>query len=320
MKPWKDKIESHIDYWSDQIPHLKWWPKFVYHFTSIQNALNILETGKLYSRRAVIQHGLMLTDNASPTVIAKTKTEHQDFVRLYFRPRTPTQYNNEGIRPSVDRPLGGAHCDVPIFFCFGAQNILSLDDANFSNGNMGSSQVKYGDTLDFFESIPFEYVFHNGKFSPELRDAIVFHRNAEILLPQQLDLEHLKWLVCRSAAERQMFLYLLPIPLRRQWHHKIRLSEQGFFERKWTYIEEVVAVGEQIIFRFNPNTLTSGPFSFHFEYTESTTAKSRVWNGKSLANDVFRINIPNAVRGKVSLYLDGVLAFQDMILFKDIPF
>lgn len=35
---------------------------------------------------------------------------------LYFRPRTPTQFHNEGIRPPLQRGQSGAHCPVPIFF------------------------------------------------------------------------------------------------------------------------------------------------------------------------------------------------------------
>jgi hypothetical protein len=76
----------------------------------------------------------------------------------------------------------------------------------------------------------------------------VFRRNAEVLVPGSLPLDPaLKFIACRSAAERQTLLHLLPPNLRRQWAPRIRLGEQGLFERKWTYVEEVITVdGERI--------------------------------------------------------------------------
>jgi hypothetical protein len=57
----------------------------------------------------------MIIDNASRNVMANTDPYVRDFVRLYFRPQTPTQYRNEGIRPKNMRELE-SHCPVPVFF------------------------------------------------------------------------------------------------------------------------------------------------------------------------------------------------------------
>lgn len=37
----------------------RWWPKFVYHFTNIDNAVKILEDGRLLSRGKLTGHGLI---------------------------------------------------------------------------------------------------------------------------------------------------------------------------------------------------------------------------------------------------------------------
>lgn len=116
MKDWANEIHQHIQSWSTRLGNLDWWPRFVYHFTDVQNAVEILRSGYLYSRTEAANRGLMLSDNASPQVIQPTTPAHFDFVRFYFRPRTPTQFQNEGIRPQPQRPLGGAHCPIPIFF------------------------------------------------------------------------------------------------------------------------------------------------------------------------------------------------------------
>ena len=40
------------------------------------------------------------------------------------------------------------------------------------------------------------------------------------------------------------------------------------FFRWWTFVEEVVAVGSDIVFKFNPDTQTPGPFSVRLAYQE----------------------------------------------------
>lgn len=211
MKPWHAEIRQHIQEWSARLGARSWWPQYVYHFTDVRNAALILESGVLLSRGEAQRAGAMIVDNASPDVIRQTWPDHLEYVRLYFRPRTPTQYNNEGIRPLAARRLGGAHCPVPVFLCFDAFQVLSRDDTLFSNGNIGSHRATISLERDFFRSIPFQWVFHNGAFRPEERDEIVFRRNAEALVPHRLPLTPaLKFIACRSAAERQTLLHLLP--------------------------------------------------------------------------------------------------------------
>jgi hypothetical protein len=161
LKPWKSEIEKHIAHWSKQLIGREWWPRFVYHYTDVQNAVNILKAGMLYSRTEATRRGLMVSDNALYSVIQQTKPTHLEFARFYFRPRTPTQFRNEGIRPPNRRwqpdPLHPpAHCPVPVFFCFDALSVIGRDDTEFSNGNMGSGGTQHAATLDFFKQIPFQ--------------------------------------------------------------------------------------------------------------------------------------------------------------------
>lgn len=324
MKPWAHEIEQHIQTWSAQLGNLHWWPKFVYHFTDIQNAAQILKRGYLYSRATVEKLGLMQNDNASPQIIQQTAPEHFDFVRCYFRPQTPTQFQNEGIRPRNQRELGGAHCPVPIFFCFDAMVVLSMDESYFSNGNMGSVRAQYSDKREFFLNIPFAQVFHNRRFTDEERNDIIFHRHAEVLIRDQLTIEPiLRFIACRSMAERQTLLHLLPIGLANQWAPKIRIASANIFERRWTYVEEVVVVDRRVTFRFNPETRTPGSFEVIFTYQENGSDEIRTWQGvKTSLNRELSFNFQKAVQrwGIASLYLDDALAFQGLLVFEKIPF
>lgn len=302
-----------------------WWPHYVYHFTDVQNAAQVIQSGYLCSRIEATRLGLMKVDNASPEIIRQTQPEHRKFARLYFRPRTPTQYRNEGIRPVAKRELGGAHCPIPVFFCFDALTVLGLDDTEFSDGNMGSRGACHSRSRDFFFAIPFESVFHDRPL-PAISDQkreIIFRRHAEVLVPRQLPLENtLKFVACRSVAERQTLLSLLPYKLRRQWASRIRLGEQGLFFNYWTFVEEVVVVDDIVEFRFNPNSQTPGPFLAKFSYFENGRGAERSWQSSvdSLRDHVLRIRIPSAVKGIAQLYLDDALAFYGWITFEEIPF
>jgi len=123
VKSWADEIQRHIETWASRLGLLRWWPRYVYHFTDVHNAASIIRSGYLYSRAEAEQRGLMKVDNASPEIIQRTRPEHLQYVRLYFRPRTPTHYRNEGIRPINQRKLV-AHCPIPVYFCLDALTVL----------------------------------------------------------------------------------------------------------------------------------------------------------------------------------------------------
>jgi hypothetical protein len=89
----------------------------------------------------------MRCENASRKVIDGTDPAHLRFVRLYFRPKTPTQWHNEGIRAPSERTSLNAHCPIPVFFCFDLVGLLSEDNVWFSDGNIGSSRALGGDMV-----------------------------------------------------------------------------------------------------------------------------------------------------------------------------
>lgn len=95
----------------------KWWPDYFYHFTDIHNAVNIIESGWIYSREQAQAKDIMVNDNASRVDIDMTGDDKKTFGRLYFRPLTPTQYHNEGFKPEIVRQSDiNASCPVPVFF------------------------------------------------------------------------------------------------------------------------------------------------------------------------------------------------------------
>ncbi|MGN1398572.1 MAG: DarT ssDNA thymidine ADP-ribosyltransferase family protein, partial [Erysipelotrichaceae bacterium] len=137
---YRDIIEN-----NKKISAVSWWVNFAFHYTDVSNAVNILKTGKLFSRMKAENSNLMVNDNASRQVIDMTVSGVQSYVRFYFRPLTPTQYYNEGYKHPQLRFHGedNANIPVPIFFAFNLEKLLNDGNTQFSN----LSQAGYGSVL-----------------------------------------------------------------------------------------------------------------------------------------------------------------------------
>lgn len=262
-------------------PSQRWWPKFIYHYTNIDNAINILETGYLYPRSKVIPQGLMANDNASNEVIANTDSQWFNYVRLYFRPRTPTQWHNEGFIPEPQRHQQ-AHCPVPIFFLFDSKDILSRQDVKFSNASLAKRNSKIYSDIEGLKKMPFEYIYHDSSFNEAERDLIIGARQAEIIIPEKLDLTDLKYIWCRSEAEYNTLLYLLSPKTRNRWENKIGSGKKGnLFNRRWLFVEKTEMDTKQVTFYFNVPQEDCMVFPVRTELQELRTGISYYWQDLS---------------------------------------
>lgn len=230
QKPDAEKILAHVEHIKEQ-PWLtksqQWWPDYLFHFTDILNAVKILNNGVMFSRLQLEKNKESITDIASKKVIESTDLKWKDYVRLYFRPHTPTQYNNEGFRPKEQRKLE-SHCPVPIFFIFDAKSIMTNQETLFSDGNLAAG-ARTGESSNFFLSLPFEKIYHDrslcGLSDREKRN-IIFHRHAEVIIPKSLDLSSLKFIWCRSQAEYETLIHLLSPKIRQKWQKKIGVGNK----------------------------------------------------------------------------------------------
>lgn len=202
----------------------RWWPQFLFHYTDIRNAVRVLQDGCLYSRKHLEDYEQLIVSSGSSDVLSTTEAGVKDCVRLYFRPQTPTQYHVEGIRSKAilaASKFPDAHCPVPVFFLFDASDILTRADSRFSDGNLGAGRAKLFSTAEELENLPWKSIYHTGSMDISQRDTVVFHRHAEVVVPRQLDLSALRFIYCRSEAERETLLYLLPPELVKRYYNKI---------------------------------------------------------------------------------------------------
>ena len=296
----------------------------MFHCTDISNAVSILCQGELLSRGLAETSGQLQRDIASSEVIAQTDPQWTDYVRLYFRPRTPTQYRNEGFRPVGQRALA-SHCPVPIYLIFDSLSILSRADCRFSEGNMAATGAASGGDVAFLKQIPFELVYHDTRLGASERSQIVYHRNAEALVPQRMGLDNLRFIGCRSHGEYETLLHLLPPDTRSQWVDKIGVRPNlRLFNREWTFVERVEMSEKQLTFRFNPSSKTPGPFNTRVELTDPVTEERFNWrHGEYLCDSTLALQVsqlPNPHNYTVRLFLDDNLAFANGYQTDDLPF
>ena len=218
----------------------RWWPRCLFRSDHVENAAQILNAGRVISRALAERTDVITHDSASAQHIGQLTSQQRDLVRLYFRPRAPTQFANEGIRP-VHAIEYGAHMPVPIYFLFSAQ-LLEYSDVGFTRGRLASG-TEIGKSQEFLSSIPFADVYHDGRvaLTGSRRGEILNARHAEVVIPRALKLDHLRYIVCRSSAERDSLLYLLTDEARSRWGRQT-VVDQGklrLFHKRGTFLQRV---------------------------------------------------------------------------------
>lgn len=305
-------------------PERRKWPDYSFHVADIENAVGIFRQGRLLSRRRVRDQGVLINDHASEAIIKQTDAKWQEYVRLYFRPRTPTFYDNEGFRPARQLPYSDAHCRVPVALLFDARKLLTTQGVRFSDGSLARKETRIGDDAAFLRSLPFEQIYHDRAFrTGEDKTEIIRRRHAEIMVPDVLPLEgFLSWIFLRSEAELQTLLSLLEeddIPLSDFWASRMRVALPGnLFYRRWTFVERVVATQNTIRIIFNPDTVTPYPFQIAIQLMQSDSQRiAASWD--EVAADVrspVTLRVPSQAAEGIQLFrvfLDGHLAYQSRL-------
>ena len=299
-------IDTHIARWSAALdhqvfPHRRHWPSLLFHHAPLENAVKIISSGQLLSRNG--SEGLRGRDVAATGVIDNRDRAH-DFVRLYFRPRTPTQFNIEGIRRPAECRYGNGHAPVLIMFALDARSILSLPNVRFSKINMQLNAARDEDSEAFFSEIDFEKVYHEGPYSdPTIKD----HRCAEVLCPSPLGLaQHLRWIICRSEAERETLAWSAGAAIAPYRERLIASDDLRVFDKNFPFANRVSASNDGITFTLNPRrdsqnlkvqvqvSRTDGRIAFDITYPEMPALSSTggPWIARTpLEDDLYVVSI-----------------------------
>jgi hypothetical protein len=288
------------------------WPHSLFRVDDVSSAVSILEGGKIYSRGKALEKGLLSHDSASPSVIEHSPDWCKSCARLYFRPKTPTEYRSEGFRPKTMLELG-AHRPMPIAFVFDSSALLSQKDTKFTDGNAAKYGCQVGDDLAFFSSIPFDRVYHDGPIPAAHKEDIVFRRCAEVLVPNELPLTHLRGVYCRSQAEYETLLSLLSDGVRKKYATKVGVTANLHY-RQWTFVETAALAADRVSIQFNSSTKTPGPFNARATISGFDGSMRGEWmnpNYQAVGNLVLGLKRLKLNRYIVDLHLDGLLAYRN---------
>lgn len=126
-------IKSTID-----ILKSKYGFKGLWHFTYFTNLNSIFNNNKLYSRNYFLDNGINFIDGASPSVLSKAAKIVKDYTRFYYRPKTPTLFDNEGIKPIQYQ--SNTHVPTPVYLLF-TEELMYHSNTYFSDGNSTKYQL-----------------------------------------------------------------------------------------------------------------------------------------------------------------------------------
>lgn len=247
-------VDEHIRAQRDRLtspfyPHRKHWPTCLFHHAPIENAVSILKDGHLRSRNDAANQ--RPRDVAAPGVIEARDHAH-DRVRLYFRPKTPTQWHIEGIRKPGECKYGDAtHAGVLVMFALDAKSVLTRPDVMFSDRNMQLGATAPGNSKAYFENIDFMKVYSEGGTGGD--HSVIDVRAAEVLPVSPLPLDDcLKAIFLRSEPEREFLLFSLG-QQRERWAPYCQVSDAlKVFQKEYTFVQELRLTPNGIVFRLNP--------------------------------------------------------------------
>ena len=178
---------------------------------------------------------------------------------------------------------------------------------------LGSPESSEYPSASFFERLPFKEIYHNSWLKEDEKREIIASRHAEVIVPGQLDLEPLRFIWCRSEAEKETLLSLLSETQRNQWANKVFHGKKyDLFFSRWSHVDRVALDETGARFSFNRNTKTPGPFDLEVSLEVHHTGQTLQYRKEDFKADhrvslEFRSPIPNYT---IELRLDGCLAYR----------
>ncbi len=175
----------------------------LWHFTDFTNLKSIFRAGELSGRKLCLDNNMQFLDGANSEIINKANEFVHSCTRFYYRPKTPTLYDNEGIKPI--QYSSKIHIPRPVYLLF-SEELIYDNDTLFSNGNATNSPID--NTIEFFNGMDWESIFHSTWFQPEARDYIINKRHAELLSKTPVKLKYLTNIIFRSEADLKQAIRL----------------------------------------------------------------------------------------------------------------
>ncbi|MEY4576733.1 MAG: hypothetical protein RL701_1436 [Pseudomonadota bacterium] len=208
---------------------------------------------------------------------------------------------------------------MPVFFGFDLVETLAIDGMMFSDGNMAAAHVKYSDHAELFAQIPFDLVYHEGPINAPLNTrTVVYHRHAEVLAPTSLRLDTLRWVGCRSNAERESLLCLLG-SARSTWERRISVAGERLFNMRGCCVQSVFVDRDDAI-QFTLHIPNGWSVRVRFELISEQSKKEWHWKADNWTEQLLRLTVHGIEPGVMRLYIEDCLAYVSRAQPADAPF
>lgn len=303
--------QAHVAEWTKRFSNYKQkWPKFLFHHASVVNAIGILKQNSLLSRNDAVAQGALIVDIA-PEEIIQNRDEAHSYARLYFRPRTPTQFHIEGIRKPQDYYMG-RHAGFLVMLAFGSEQVLTMPCTRFSNCNMQSPQSEVLDGDAGFDTLDFAGIYHDEAYPSDDQRR---KRCAEVLVRSSLDLSALSALIVRTDADATALKYLLNRENLAHLIPKVKRSlGTGVFFHHYTAVEFVDAAPGRINFRLK-GTRSTGDIQTQITATNVMTNQSVLLVNQELQpyKDYYTAYNLQSGRYRISFELEGCFAHESIM-------
>lgn len=179
-----------------------------HHYTDLTNFFRIMKNEKLFSRNKAIELGF--TDSASQEVLSHTHKYIMDFVRFFYKEKTPTIYKNEGIKVDNEAP----HMPIPVLIIFDESIIYHSEVAFLSGGGGNPHSICTKSINQASKFFDWYVIFSRGpipRFQNNIQSvgndtsgaSITNKRNAEFLYPTEIDIKYINKIIFRSPADKK---------------------------------------------------------------------------------------------------------------------
>lgn len=252
---------------------------YVYHFTHMFNAIEVIRTRKILSRNRANELGLLKYD-AAGSVVHRSAKAHP-YARFYYRTGTQTQFYNECLGKQrntkyYQRALsnGLPMCPMPVFFKFDLQEVLSkrANLCSYSTGNLQTNWASVYRIIDDPYNIDAVHLYSQNNYDEVVRDK----KQQEFLVKNEFDFSDINdyQIICYDREETEILRSIFkddPICE----HIFSRYEAEDVFEHENPQLLFDVENGELSI-----NTRYNGDYTFQIESNNIT--KVKVHNTKDI--------------------------------------
>lgn len=275
-----------------------WWTYFLFMFMDMHELAKVLQAGEIVA--PIIPH---------KQIKSHSKSQWDRYVRLHFRPRSPELFRSEGFIASRRNPE--FHTPMPVYLLFDLEALLLHPQARFSDGDPAKGHSTFATPAAFGE-LPFEMIYHDSWTRGDEREEIMRYREAQVLIPQRLELEALQLIWVRSQAEYETLHQLLGAELWKKWREKITPRHDfSLFNNKRPYVHHTVLGTNRADVAFNPcQGNECEAFVAHWQVQFADGAVFDWQNEAFTPNQPLSLEWSHTAPYEATLTLDGELAYR----------